>query len=231
MDYNNPAFREKDQGVNFIDIALKETGGDHKGVASEDSALNMSRRHSGLFLSWRQIGLAVGVILLVILVIALAAGVNHHITDDIVAGASLSNTSPDDPNLPWNNVNLPSHITPVTYALTLSLDPAQTRFSGSVDITIRCVKNTKFIVLHANKLTLYQDQVSILQEDTQQALKIVQQFKQDIFQYYVIEVSGNLAVGKQYVLKFGKFHGDISRSASEGLFVSSYSNDKSRSHR
>ncbi|XP_072020776.1 aminopeptidase N-like [Amphiura filiformis] len=230
MDYNNPSFREKDQGVNFIDIALKETGDNKSAAATEDSTLS-GRRGNGLFLSWRQIGIAIGVIVLVVLVIALAAGVNHHMTEDIVAGASLSNTSPDNPNLPWNNVNLPSHLEPLSYSVELSLDPSQTKFSGSVDITISCLQNTKFIVLHANKLTLYKDLVSIVQKESQQTMKIMQQFTQEKYHYYVIEVAGNLAIGKQYVLRFGKFNGDISRSSTEGLFVSSYANEKGGRYR
>lgn len=225
MDYNNPAYRERD-GITFTDIALKETVG-KSAMASEDSALAGGRRiGSGIYFSYRQIGLIVGVVLLVVLIIALAAGVNHHMSREAVAGASLSNTAKDDPNLPWNKVNLPDNISPALYSIALTIDPTKSRFSGSAEITLNCTANTKFIVLHVNKLTLYEEQISVIQKDSKKKLKIVQQFTQEKLHYYVIEVTQNLQMGKDYVLKFEKFNGEISRSSTNGLFVSSYSNDK-----
>lgn len=236
MEYNNPSFKEckNGEGIKFVDVALSKDSASmsRTAAANEGSAIHASATSagSGVFLNRRRLlWIIAGVVLVVVLVIGLAVGVNHHVTRDPQGGASLSQST----NQPWNSIDLPESLSPSNYSIVLSIDPDNPRFTGSCEVTFQCLERTKYLVLHVgNGLTIYKDQVSIWKKGHphQRFMKIAQQFAQDKFHYHVIEIGGGssslLESGGVYVVSFGKFSGDISSTTTNGLFMSSYSNEK-----
>ncbi len=55
---------------------------------------------------------------------------------------------------------LPEGVAPTHYALTLAIDPRETRFSGRVDIDVRVARPTREIWLHGQGLAVEAASVS-----------------------------------------------------------------------
>ncbi|XP_016402143.1 thyrotropin-releasing hormone-degrading ectoenzyme-like, partial [Sinocyclocheilus rhinocerous] len=65
---------------------------------------------------------------------------------------NISHRDSEDGQQPWRHLRLPSTLRPRHYDLRLSVYMENFTFSGEVNIEFECVRSTKFIVLHTDRL-------------------------------------------------------------------------------
>ncbi|XP_012673803.1 alanyl (membrane) aminopeptidase b [Clupea harengus] len=112
-------------------------------------------------------------------------------------------------NEPWHKYRLPDSLLPVSYEV--SLWPRLVKnaeglyiFTGSSDVTFRCVKETDLILIHSNKLNLTSDggylaTLSVL--DGSKPPAISESWLEVRTQYLVVKLKENLKAGQSYVLR------------------------------
>nr|ATU82844.1 secreted Aminopeptidase-like protein [Pristhesancus plagipennis] len=127
---------------------------------------------------------------------------------------------------------LPGDVVPQLYRLKVIADIEEPNFnfSGTVSITIKCLKATNTIILHAKELEIDPKEVKINEvagEDELLPVQILQQRFVPENEFYLIKLDQNLKPGKTYKVLLG-FSGDLTEGL-VGFYRSSYKDKSSNS--
>ena len=218
---------------------------DNGGGGGGEIHIKSPRKRSGCFIS-RAVGacLICGVLLLLALVAvivyvflffrapctgdSLEPGIGALNVGTVSSSTAVTDSGPTiAPNLPWSGIRLPRTLIPSEYFLELRVDLNEFIFSGSVEINVFCQKSTSYIVLHANRLTIRDDDVSVMDIRTASTLRHKRQFSVATNQFYVIELVNDLQAGRRYKIRFGHFVAPLEDTL-RGLYRSSYKDARGR---
>ncbi|KAJ8261753.1 hypothetical protein GJAV_G00158020 [Gymnothorax javanicus] len=125
----------------------------------------------------------------------------------------------DEDAQPWRQLRLPTALRPRNYHLKLSVYMENFTFSGEVNIEVECVKSTKFIVLHADRLDVLK---TVVYSDNKKPgiIRIHRQFHYPSTQVYVIALHRELKPLRTYKINI-TFEAQIENELL-GFFRSSY---------
>ncbi|KAM6224299.1 aminopeptidase Q [Rhynchocyon petersi] len=146
---------------------------------------------------------------------------------------AASTPSSWQPPGPWDRLRLPSWLVPLHYELELwprlqphELSARSLRFTGRVNITVRCVASTTWLLLHSLFLECEHAEVRgplpVGTEDAPVGRVPVNDvwFALDT-QYMVLELGEALKPGSRYELRLS-FSGQVNQDTREGLFLNVY---------
>ncbi|XP_072035872.1 aminopeptidase N-like isoform X2 [Amphiura filiformis] len=102
----------------------------------------------------------------------------------------------------WNNIRLPKTLTPLKYNLHIRTDLTNFTFNGTIDIFIKCIKNTEVVLIHSTQLEIPLHTVTIHPENMHHEkdrlhLKRDPWFHEE-HQYLVVELKTPLKAGSVY---------------------------------
>jgi len=119
--------------------------------------------------------------------------------------------------LPYKNIRLPNNIRPLSYDLYMHPNLTTFKFSGKVEIVLRCLQPTKNIILHLRDLRVGDIGLT---DSKQNRLKILRRMEYKKNQQYLITMDEELKEKTSYAL-YMEFKGALS-SNMEGFYKSSY---------
>ena len=122
-----------------------------------------------------------------------------------------------DITFPYQNIRLPNHIRPLSYDIYIHPNLTTFKFSGRVNIALRCYKPTKDIILHSRDLRVSDVKLT---NSKQKRLKIARTEQHKKNQQYFIAMDEKLREKETYAL-YMEFNGTLSNSM-EGFYRSSY---------
>lgn len=140
---------------------------------------------------------------------------------------------------PWDQLRLPPWLVPLHYELELwprlrpdGLSASALRFTGRVNITVRCTAATARLLLHSLFLDCERAEVhGPLSPDAGDAtagrLSVVETWFAADMQYLVLELGEALQPGSLYELQLS-FSGPVSQDTREGLFLNLYTDQGER---
>ncbi|XP_068822586.1 aminopeptidase Q [Capricornis sumatraensis] len=140
---------------------------------------------------------------------------------------------------PWDQLRLPPWLVPLHYQLELwprlrpnDLSASALRFTGRVNITVRCTAATARLLLHSLFLDCERAEVhGPLSPDAGDAtagrLSVVETWFAVDMQYLVLELGEALQPGSLYELQLS-FSGPVSQDTREGLFLNLYTDQGER---
>ncbi|KAG9333643.1 hypothetical protein JZ751_010765 [Albula glossodonta] len=125
----------------------------------------------------------------------------------------------DEDIQPWRQLRLPTSLRPRNYDLKMSVYMDNFTFSGEVNIEFECIKSTKFIVLHADRLAV---EKAVVYSDNKKpgVIRIHRQFQYPANQVYVIALHRELKPMRTYKVNIS-FEAQIENELL-GFFRSSY---------
>ncbi|XP_023669966.2 aminopeptidase N-like [Paramormyrops kingsleyae] len=150
----------------------------------------------------------------------------------IVFGKWSSSKDTSQPRtLAWDNFRLPDSLLPKSYNVTLWPRLQKNKqgtyiFTGASSVIFTCAKETNLILIHCHKLNLTMTNgfhATLTSLGGESTPSIITTRLQEQTQYLVIQLNGNLAVGKFYSLKT-KFKGELADDM-EGFYRSEYEED------
>ncbi len=125
-------------------------------------------------------------------------------------------------SMPWDNVRLPASVTPSHYDVNLNVNLETFQVTGSVNITCSVNSETKYILIHAQDMSIGQREVRTLSEgDILTAVQSTGTF-QPKHDFYVLELDSNLQPGTVFV--YLTFNYTL-RDDLAGFYKSSYVNE------
>lgn len=134
-------------------------------------------------------------------------------------------------NEPWHKYRLPDTLLPESYEVILW--PRLTKnsqglyiFTGSSEVTIRCVKETDLILIHSNKLNLTKSSghlATLTGVEDASPPTIKDSWLEVRTQFLVVRLNGNLKAGHHYVLRT-EFTGELADDLG-GFYRSVYMED------
>ncbi|KAK3728880.1 hypothetical protein QZH41_019793 [Actinostola sp. cb2023] len=139
---------------------------------------------------------------------------------------SLRKSRLDDNNVTYmyTNIRLPKDLKPILYNVWLKPDLNSTfDFDGTVDILFKCVKPTKRIILHSEKLNItnYYLYEHLTERGRPKSSLSVKMFKNEINSHIIFETDGFLqTTGMEYILTV-KFKGMLATD-NLGFYKQSY---------
>ncbi|XP_055292318.1 aminopeptidase Q isoform X2 [Moschus berezovskii] len=140
---------------------------------------------------------------------------------------------------PWDQLRLPPWLLPLHYELELwprlrpdDLSASALRFTGRVNITVRCTAATARLLLHSLFLDCESAEVrGPLSPDAREAtagrVSVVELWFAVDMQYLVLELGEALQPGSLYELQLS-FSGPVSQDTREGLFLNLYTDQGER---
>lgn len=140
---------------------------------------------------------------------------------------------------PWDQLRLPPWLVPLHYELELwprlrpdDLSVSALRFTGRVNITVRCTTATARLLLHSLFLDCESAEVrGPLSPDAGDAtagrVSVVEMWFAVDMQYLVLELGEALQPGSLYELQLS-FSGPVSQDTREGLFLNLYTDQGER---
>ncbi|XP_051547222.1 thyrotropin-releasing hormone-degrading ectoenzyme-like [Myxocyprinus asiaticus] len=131
-----------------------------------------------------------------------------------------SSRDSEDGQQPWRHVRLPATLRPRHYDLRLSVYMENFTFSGEVNIEFECVRATKFIVLHTDRLEMEKVLVYSDSKKAAGAMRIQRRFHYQLKQVYVIALHREMKPLRTYKINI-TFHALIQHELL-GFFRSSY---------
>uniref|UniRef100_A0A673GJ08 Aminopeptidase n=1 Tax=Sinocyclocheilus rhinocerous TaxID=307959 RepID=A0A673GJ08_9TELE len=132
---------------------------------------------------------------------------------------NISHRDSEDGQQPWRHLRLPSTLRPRHYDLRLSVYMENFTFSGEVNIEFECVRSTKFIVLHTDRLEV--EKVLVYSDSKKAgAMRIQRRFHYQPKQVYVIALHREMKPLRTYKINI-TFHAHIEHELL-GFFRSSY---------
>lgn len=140
---------------------------------------------------------------------------------------------------PWDQLRLPPWMVPLHYDLELwprlqpdKLSAEFLRFTGRVNITMRCAESTKILLLHS--LFLAYDRAEVWgpispgnRSDTVGRVQVHEVWFAVNTQYVVLELGEALQPGSLYELHIN-FSGSVSQETRKGLFLDEYTDEDER---
>uniref|UniRef100_A0A673GFS8 Aminopeptidase n=1 Tax=Sinocyclocheilus rhinocerous TaxID=307959 RepID=A0A673GFS8_9TELE len=133
---------------------------------------------------------------------------------------NISHRDSEDGQQPWRHLRLPSTLRPRHYDLRLSVYMENFTFSGEVNIEFECVRSTKFIVLHTDRLEVEKKLLVYSDSKKAGAMRIQRRFHYQPKQVYVIALHREMKPLRTYKINI-TFHAHIEHELL-GFFRSSY---------
>lgn len=119
---------------------------------------------------------------------------------------------------PWTYLRLPTHLKPLHYNLMIAAFMDNLTFSGEVNVEIECRNSSRYIVLHAHRLTV--EKVQVAEDRAAGDVKVSSFFTYPPNQVLVVILNRSLEVHKSYNLKI--IYNAIIENELLGFFRSSY---------
>lgn len=97
---------------------------------------------------------------------------------------------PYDPTKPWTYYRLPRDVIPVHYELTLRpifYDEEEACFDGDIDIRLRTMQSTRFIIVHTKELKI--SEVEVSHAKTGSPVYIRRTFVFEPYDYFIVELA------------------------------------------
>ncbi|XP_060516441.1 endoplasmic reticulum aminopeptidase 1-like isoform X3 [Cylas formicarius] len=120
---------------------------------------------------------------------------------------------------PWNNIRLPTTLKPSRYNLTIHPNLTTLEVRGQVSIEFHADKDTNFIVLHSNNLTIMD---KMIQDRKGHNLTIVKVLEYSGARQLYIEIREKFKKKHNYTLRI-RFNTKLNKNP-EGFYLSSYIN-------
>lgn len=118
---------------------------------------------------------------------------------------------------PHNNIRLPKQVLPLSYRIYIHPNLTTFKFTGTVNILLRCFQPTKNLILHIRDLSVGEIQLT---DSKQKRLTIVRRMQHKENQQYLIATNEELKEKERYSLDM-EFSGVLSKNM-EGFYRSSY---------
>ncbi|XP_053152087.1 leucyl-cystinyl aminopeptidase isoform X2 [Hemicordylus capensis] len=123
---------------------------------------------------------------------------------------------------PWANIRLPNTVMPIHYDIVLHPNLTTMIFSGSVQITVKVLQSSQYIILHSSKLNITK---ATLASPGSSQPKSVDLLEYPINDQIAISASEALLTGQVYIISM-EFFSNLSNSYS-GLYRIGYKDDHS----
>ncbi|XP_031336695.1 endoplasmic reticulum aminopeptidase 1-like isoform X2 [Photinus pyralis] len=124
---------------------------------------------------------------------------------------------------PWNNIRLPTFITPTRYNITMHPNLTTLEVKGQVSIEFQVEKDTNFLVLHSKNLTITD---KIVQDKKGHPIRISRLLEYLEGQQIYIEIKEKFRKKHNYTLNI-RYTTKLNRDF-EGFYISSYINNGER---
>lgn len=126
----------------------------------------------------------------------------------------------------WQNIRLPTNLVPLKYRVELHPDIKTFKFTGTVDILVKCVEKTDKIFFHAKNMEISNIKVAMIKKngDELEVLTIKKITQSKELEMTAIEVNEELQANHEYIV-FVEFHATLSDRLS-GFYKSSYKNKR-----
>ena len=118
---------------------------------------------------------------------------------------------------PHNNIRLPKQVLPLSYRIYIHPNLTTFKFTGTVNILLRCFQPTKNLILHMRDLSVGEIQLT---DSKQKRLTIGRRMQHKENQQYLIATNEELKEKERYSLNM-EFSGVLSKNM-EGFYRSSY---------
>ncbi|CAH3110477.1 unnamed protein product [Pocillopora meandrina] len=118
---------------------------------------------------------------------------------------------------PHTNIRLPKQVLPLSYRIYIHPNLTTFKFTGTVNILLRCFQPTKNLILHMRDLSVGEIQLT---DSKQKRLTIVRRMQHKENQQYLIATNEELKEKERYSLNM-EFSGVLSKNM-EGFYRSSY---------
>ena len=128
---------------------------------------------------------------------------------------------PYDPTKPWTYYRLPRDVIPVHYELTLRpffYDEEEAYFDGDVDIQLRTMQSTRFIIVHTKELNITKVEVS--HTKTASPVHIRRTFVFEPYDYFIVELASPVTANQGIKIRIW-FDGGL-RNTYEGFYKSAF---------
>ena len=125
-------------------------------------------------------------------------------------------------SMPWDNIRLPTSVTPSHYDVNLNVNLNTFQVMGSVNITCSINSETKYILLHAQDMSIGQRDVQAQGEGGLLTAVQASGTFQPEHDFYVLELDSSLQPGTVYVYLVFNY---TLRDDLAGFYKSSYVND------
>lgn len=119
---------------------------------------------------------------------------------------------------PWTYLRLPTHLRPLHYNLMITAFMDNLTFSGELNVEIECVNSSRYIVVHAHRLTV--ERVQVAEDRAAGDVKVSSFFAYPANQVLVVILNRSLEAQKSYNLKI--IYNAIIENELLGFFRSSY---------
>ncbi|XP_072257473.1 thyrotropin-releasing hormone-degrading ectoenzyme-like, partial [Pyxicephalus adspersus] len=119
---------------------------------------------------------------------------------------------------PWTYLRLPTHLRPLHYNLMITAFMDNFTFSGELNVEIECLNSSRYIVVHAHRLTV--ERVQVAEDRAAGDVKVSSFFAYQPNQVLVVVLNRSLEVHKSYNLKI--IYTAIIENELLGFFRSSY---------
>ncbi|KAM4678419.1 thyrotropin-releasing hormone-degrading ectoenzyme [Discoglossus pictus] len=150
-----------------------------------------------------------------------AARLNQNLEAGKEAGDGTTHLSVKDVEedwKPWTYLRLPTHLRPLHYNLMITAFMDNFTFSGEVNVEIECLNSSKYIVVHAHRLTV--EKVQVAEDKVAGDVKVSNYFAYPSNQVFVVVLNRTLEAQKSYNLKI--IYNAIIENELLGFFRSSY---------
>ncbi|XP_062618582.1 aminopeptidase N-like, partial [Saccostrea cucullata] len=121
---------------------------------------------------------------------------------------------------PWREIRLSRDLMPLLYEINLKVDLENLTYRGHVNMTLKCTKNTNFVIFHISHIFLYRTSVKIIDKNTHKTFEILKQFRYVKNQFWVIELTSELSAGTVYLVSVG-YRGNLHEDL-RGIYLSTY---------
>ncbi|XP_031564452.1 glutamyl aminopeptidase-like [Actinia tenebrosa] len=126
----------------------------------------------------------------------------------------------------WQDIRLPTNLVPQKYRVELHPNITTFKFTGTVDMLLKCVKNTDKIFFHAKTMELTNIKVAKIKEnaDKLEVLSIKKITSSKDLEMHAIQVNDELQADQEYIV-FVQFKASLSEKLF-GFYKSSYKNKR-----
>ncbi|KAK3095719.1 hypothetical protein FSP39_018048 [Pinctada imbricata] len=122
---------------------------------------------------------------------------------------------------PYREIRLPRSLIPSFYDIELKIDLENDTFFGRVNMTLKAMNRTKFVIFHINMLRISRESIFVRNVKTREFIGIRKQFRVWSNQFYVLELVKEVTVGETYIVEVNSFLGFINKDL-KGLYLSTY---------
>ncbi|KAE8615641.1 hypothetical protein XENTR_v10008572 [Xenopus tropicalis] len=150
-----------------------------------------------------------------------AARFNQNLELDKDSGEGTQRPPVKDPEeewKPWTYLRLPTHLRPLHYNLMVTAFMNNFTFCGEVNVEIECLNSSRYIVVHAHRLTV--ERVQVAEDRVAGEVKVSHYFPYPQNQVLVVVLNRSLEAQKSYNLKI--IYSAIIENELLGFFRSSY---------